>query len=83
MTKKVYGVDKRVKLHSINAWDCRSISKRIIDPNKAHHLMERLHTIQQQKVDAANNAISTATTASEIKKAFQVKAMLSRYGTSG
>lgn len=45
--------------------------------------MERLHTIQQQKVDAANNAISTATTASEIKKAFQVKAMLSRYGTSG
>ena len=45
--------------------------------------MEHLHTIQQQKVDAANNAISTATTVSEIKKAFQVKAMLSRYGTSG
>ena len=45
--------------------------------------MERLHTIQQQKVDTANNAISTATTVSEIKKAFQVKTMLSRYGTSG
>ena len=83
LTKKVYRVDKRVKLHSINAWDCRPISKQIIDPNKVRRLMEHLHTIQQQKVDAANNAISTATTVSKIKKAFQVKAMLSRYGTSG
>ena len=83
MTKKVYGVDKRVKLQSINAWDCRHISKRIIDPNKARRLMERPHTIQQQKVGTDNNAISTATNVSEIKKAFQVKAMLSRYQISG
>ena len=83
LTKKVYGVEKRAKLHSINEWDCRPISKRIIDPNKARRFMERLQTIQQQKIDAANNAISTAATISEIKKAFQVKAMLSRYGTSG
>jgi len=45
--------------------------------------MERLHAIRQQKVDTAINAISPATTVSEIKKAFQVKAMLSRYGTCG
>ena len=45
--------------------------------------MECLHTIQQQKLDAANNAISRATTISQIRKAFQVKAMLSTYGTSG
>ena len=83
LTKKVYGIKKRAKLHSINEWDCWPISKRIIDPNKACRFMECLHTIQQQKVDTANNAISTATTVSEIKKAFQVKTMLSRYGTSG
>ena len=64
LTKKVYGVEKRAKLHSINEWDCQPISKRIIDPNKALRFMERLHVIQQQKLDAANNAISTASTIS-------------------
>ena len=64
----------------MNEWDCWPVSKRIIDPNKACRFVECLHRIQQDKVDTA---IFTATTVSEIKKAFQAKAMLSRYGTSG
>ena len=79
----MYGVEKRAKLHSINEWDCQPISKRIIDPNKALRFMERLHVIQQQKLNAANNAISTAFTISQIRKALQVKAMLSTYDTCG
>ena len=45
--------------------------------------MERLHAIQQQKLDVANNAISTASTISQIRMALQVKAMLNTYGTCG
>jgi len=67
LTKKVYGVQKRAKVHSINEWDCRPISERNIDPNKARCFVERLHNIQQQKLNAANAAIFTATTISERK----------------
>ena len=46
--------------------------------------MERLHTIQQQKLEAADDALLfKATSASKLKKAFQAKAMLKSYGTSG
>ena len=56
-------------------------SKRIIDPNKAKKFAERLHAIQQQKVDDTETALLKATTVSEVKKAFQAKASLRRYGT--
>ena len=83
MTKKVYGVEKRAKIHSVHEWDCRPISKRIINPNKARCLRKRLCDIQQQKIDTANNAIYAASTVKEIKMAFQAKAMIQRYRTSG
>ena len=35
LTKHVYGVEKRAKLHSVNQWDCRPVSRRIVNPNKA------------------------------------------------
>ena len=34
-------------------------------------------------MDTANNAIYAASTVKEIKRAFQAKAMIQRYGTSG
>lgn len=83
LEKKVYGVEKRAKLHRINEWDCRPISKRIIDPNKARRFVELLHTIQQQKIKAANVDLLKATSVSELKKAHQAKATLERYDTSG
>ena len=83
LEKKAYGVEKRAKLNRINKWDFRPTSKRIIDPNKARKIAERLHAIQQQKVDDAETALLKATTVSEVKKVFQAKASLRRYGTSG
>ena len=83
LEKKEYGVEKRAKLHRINEWDCRPISKRIIDPNKARMFTKRLHSIHQDKVDAADTAILKATTVSDLKKAFQAKSTLKRYGTCG
>ena len=74
---------KRAKLHRINEWDCRPISKRIIDPNKARKFTERLQTIHQQKLDATDTALLKATTVSELKKAFQTKSTPKRHGTSG
>ena len=47
MRKEVYGVEKRPKLQSINGWDCRPISRRIVDPNKVHLLRQRLFVIEQ------------------------------------
>lgn len=65
LTKRVYGVEKRPKLHTINEWDCRPVSRRMIDPNKACHLRERLCAIQEEKVEAADKAVHSARTVSE------------------
>ena len=34
LSKQVYGEEKRQKLQSVNEWDCRPVSRRIINPNK-------------------------------------------------
>ena len=83
LTKKVYGVEKRPKLHSVNKWDCRPASRRLIDPNKARHLRERLFVIEDEKVQSAEKALRSAGTLSELKKAAQTKSLISMYGTSG
>ena len=33
VSKKEYGIDKRLKVHHVNSWDCRPLLKRIVDPN--------------------------------------------------
>ena len=82
LTKHVYGVEKRAKLHSVNQWDCHPISRRIVNPNKARSLRERLRVVQQSKADAAEAVLVSATNESEKKKAYRSKCMIERYGTS-
>ena len=82
MQKEVYGVEKRPKLQSINAWDCRPISRRIVDPNKVRLLRQRLFVIEQYKTSAANAALLSAATDSEKRKATEEKCMIEKYGTS-
>ena len=80
--KQVYGVEKRSKLHSVNEWDHRPVSRRIINPNKPRMLRERLNIIEQYKASIANVDLLSATTESEKKKANQHKCMIEKYGTS-
>ena len=79
LTKHVYGVEKRTKLHSVNQWDCRPVSRRIVYPNKARSLRERLCVVQQSKADAVEAALVSATNESEKKKAYRSKCMIERY----
>ena len=37
LTKEQYGLQKRYKIHHVNKWDCRPLSRRIIDPNKVRN----------------------------------------------
>ena len=82
MRKEEYGVQKRPKLHSVNAWDCRPVSRRIVDPNKVRLLRQRLFVIEQYKTSAANAALLSATTNSEKRKLTVEKCMIEKYGTS-
>ena len=69
LTKKGCGVEKRLKLHTVNKWDCCPVSRRIVDPNKACRLRERLCTIQEEKVLSADKVLHSAGKLSELKKA--------------
>ena len=82
LSKHEYGVVKRPKLHSVNDWDCRPVSRRIIDPNKSRILRERLDIIGQYQVHTANAAFDSASNDSEKKKAYQKKCTIEKYGTS-
>jgi len=62
LEKKLYGVEKRAKVVQINEWDCRPLSKRIIDPNKTWKFTEHL---QEQKLEATD-------TVSEVKRLFKL-----------
>ena len=38
LVKHEHGVEKRVKIHRVNEWDCRLVCRRIVDSNKARTL---------------------------------------------
>ena len=59
------------------------MSRRIIDPNKARYLRERLHAIQKETVEAAGMVVHSGGTVSELKKAVQAKLLINMYGASG
>ena len=59
-------MDNRVKLHSVNQWDCRPVSQRIVNPNKVRSLRERLCMLDQSKTDAAKESLVLATNESEL-----------------
>ena len=76
LTKKVFGVQKRPKVLTINDWDCRPTCRRIVDPNKARHLRECLCAIQNKKIETADEAVYSAKTVCKLKKALQARLML-------
>ena len=82
LAKKEYGIDKKVKAHRSNQWDCRPANRRIIDPNKTRKLKESLSHNHQNKITIANHAISVAKSIAEKKRANQAKLLLERYESS-
>ena len=82
LTKKVFGVQKRLKVLTINDWDCRPTCGRIVDPNKARYLRERQCAIQSKKIETADEAVYSAKTVCELKKVLQARSMLKMYSTS-
>ena len=82
LTRKVYGVEKRVKVCSVNKWDCRPTSRRVVHPNRKIRLRDRLLRIEQTKKEAAKCTASLAVSDVERKKALETQSMLVRYGTS-
>jgi len=81
LTKHEYGLEKQAKLLTVNQWDSRPVSRRIVNPNKARSLRERLCVIQQSKVDAAETALVSATNEAEKKKAYRSKCTIEKHGT--
>ena len=82
LTKEQYGSQKRFKIHHVNKWDCRPLSRRIIDPNKVRRLKEQLFAIEESKIASINNAVHEAITPAEKKRAIQAKSLLTKYGSS-
>ncbi|XP_065903217.1 uncharacterized protein [Dysidea avara] len=82
LSKEEYGVQKRLKIHHVNKWNCRPLSRRIIDPNKVRILKERLFAIEQNKILSVNNAVQVAKTPAERKKATEARSLLMKYGSS-
>ena len=69
LVKHEYGVEKRVKIHRVNEWDCRPVYRRIVDSNKARTLCEVLSTIQQNRMAAADVVVLSTQTTAEKRKA--------------
>jgi len=46
LSKKVYGVEKRPKVHSVNSWDCRPTSRRVMQPEQKANLWNRLMKLE-------------------------------------
>lgn len=82
LTKEQYGAKKNLKIHRVNKWDCRPLSRRIVNPDKIRKLHERLSTVEQNKIMTINTAICEAETSKEKKKAIQAKLLLTKYGSS-
>ena len=80
LTKKVYGVEKRPKLCSVNNWDCRPTSRRVLQPERKANLWNRLVKLDQSKKAASTCAILTANNDASKKKAVATQSKLLRYG---
>ena len=67
------------KIHHVNKWDCRPLSRRIIDPNKVRRLKEQLSAIEESKIASINNTVQEAKTPAEKKRATQAKSLLTNF----
>ena len=59
-----------------------SYNRRIVDPNMARNLKEALLIAEQVKIAKASNAVFTAQSSSQKRKANQSKLLLEKYGSS-
>ena len=83
LTKKVYGVEKRPKVYTVNKWDCRATSRRQVGyADKRASLRNRLLNIDQARKDAATLSIASATSKTQRKKVIESQTMIISYGTS-
>lgn len=82
LAKAEYGVEKRARDKKINQWDCRPLSRRIVDPNKSRMLRAVLSKIAIDKLAAASKAVDSAETEAEKKRANYDRAILKKYGPS-
>ena len=73
---------KRSKVCVVNEWDCRPTSRRAVPPDRRPNLRKKLLALDQRKKEAAVQAVCSATSDVERKKAIEAQAMLNRYGTS-
>ena len=67
LTKEQYGAKKKLKIHRANKWDCRPLSRRIVNPDRIRNFHEQLSTIEHNKIIAIDNAICEAKTLKEKK----------------
>ena len=81
LTKEQYGTKNNLKIYQTNKWECRPLSRRMVNPNKIRKLHERFSTVEQNKIMTINTAICEAETSKEKKKTVQAKLLLTKYGS--
>jgi len=82
LSKKIYGVEKRPKVHSVNNWDCRAASRRKIQSDRRANLRKQLLNIDQARKETAALAVASASTDAQRKKAIKEQTTIMSYGTS-
>ena len=68
LTKEQYGVKKKLKIHRVNKWDCRPLSRGIVNLDKVRNLHEWLSIIEQKKIMTIDNDICEAEMPKEKEK---------------
>jgi len=67
LVKRIYGIEKRSKLHRVNQWDCRPSCIRKAQERKFEARIEKL------KTEAAVSAVASAVSDRERKKAIRTQ----------
>ena len=79
LAKKIYGIEKRPRVYTVNKWDCRATS---IPPDRRAILRKKLLDVDQARKEAATLAVASATNDVERKKAIEAQTLVMTYGTS-
>jgi len=53
----------------VNKWDCRPLSRRIVNPDKIRNFHKQLSTIEQNKIMTLNDVICVTASSKEKKRA--------------
>jgi len=82
LTKEQYATKKKLKIQHVNKWDCRPLSRRIVNPDKIRNFHKQLATIEQNKIMTLNDVICVTASSKEKKRATEAKLQLTKYGSS-